>query len=304
MESLITPFNSKKVAFGRHETFALRYSWLTKGFQEFTKNPLVFSSDASTINLGVGKNMVNSIKYWLLATKMLKRTGNDFESTAIGEAIFSATGFDPYLEDEATLWLIHWLLTTNAELATAWYWFFNRFHKPEFNSDEVSRIFIDFVSNELNSTPSEKTVKQDIILILRMYAQSRTTTKSMDDLLDSPLATLKLINFIPATKSYRSQPDSHSGLPIEVVGFAINDIFNQLNVKQLPIEELMYSYKQGVSVGAVFRLTENALLAKLELLEKKYPNDYKLDETAGIHQFHRLNDSIDSLQLLKQYYTR
>ena len=28
-------FSPSKVAFGRHESFALRYGWLTKGFQEF-----------------------------------------------------------------------------------------------------------------------------------------------------------------------------------------------------------------------------------------------------------------------------
>ena len=33
MDSLIKPFTPQKAAFGRHETFALRYGWLTKGFQ-------------------------------------------------------------------------------------------------------------------------------------------------------------------------------------------------------------------------------------------------------------------------------
>ena len=63
-----------KASFGRHETFALRYSWLTKGFQTFTKNPEIFSSDEATIDLGVGKNRVNAIKYWLRATSMLDDT--------------------------------------------------------------------------------------------------------------------------------------------------------------------------------------------------------------------------------------
>jgi hypothetical protein len=32
----VMKFNADKVSFGRHETFALRYSWLTKGFQAIT----------------------------------------------------------------------------------------------------------------------------------------------------------------------------------------------------------------------------------------------------------------------------
>ena len=53
MERSLNPSNLK-ASFGRHETFALRYSWLTKGFQAFTKNPEIFSSDEATIDLWVG----------------------------------------------------------------------------------------------------------------------------------------------------------------------------------------------------------------------------------------------------------
>ena len=73
MERSLNP-STLKASFGRHETFALRYSWLTKGFQAFTKNPATFSSDEATIDLGVGKNRVNAIKYWLRATSMLDDT--------------------------------------------------------------------------------------------------------------------------------------------------------------------------------------------------------------------------------------
>ena len=93
-----------KASFGRHETFALRYSWLTKGFQAFTKNPAIFSSDEATIDLGVGKNMVNAIKYWLRATSMLNDSPEGLAVTTIGKAIFSKNGWDQYLEDEAIIW--------------------------------------------------------------------------------------------------------------------------------------------------------------------------------------------------------
>ena len=52
MERSLNP-SILKASFGRHETFALRYSWLTKGFQTFTKNPTVFPFDEATIDLGV-----------------------------------------------------------------------------------------------------------------------------------------------------------------------------------------------------------------------------------------------------------
>ena len=55
-----------KTSFGRNETFNLRYSWLNKGLKEFKENKNIFSSESAPMVLGVGKNMVNSIKYWLI----------------------------------------------------------------------------------------------------------------------------------------------------------------------------------------------------------------------------------------------
>jgi hypothetical protein len=304
MDSLLKPFNSKHVSFGRHETFALRYAWLTKGFQAVEKNPHIFNDDAATVELGVGKNMVNAIRYWLSATQMIIRTDKGVAPTALGTAIFSETGFDPYLEDEGTLWLIHWLLATNAESATAWYWFFNCFHKAQFSSEEAEFALAEFVADKVESKPSERTVKQEIPLLLRMYAQTKIHAQnSMDEQLDSPLVSLKLIHYLAQTKAYRSLAAQQASLPIAVIGFAVNEVFNTLNIKQLAIADLMYSKEQKITLGAVFRLTESALLAKLELLVAQYPQLYKIDETAGINQVYRLTDQhIDSLLFLKNYY--
>lgn len=195
MESSLKFFNAKTASFGRHETFSLRYAWLTKGFQAFNRNHTVFSSDESTIELGVGKNMVNAIKYWLRATAILKDSAEGLVVTPLGEAIFSEKdGWDPYLEDEATIWLIHWLLVTNSELATAWYWFFNCFHKPEFTSEEAAEALADFVRNNLSGKHSAKTVKQEIAMILRMYSPPKLNAKSgIEEGLDAPLSSLNYV---------------------------------------------------------------------------------------------------------------
>ncbi len=121
-----------QASFGRHQTFHLRYAWLTKGFQAMAADPRAFDADESTVTLGVGKNMVAAIHYWLQATRIAERGPGGLCPTALGQAVFAADGLDPYLEDEATLWLIHWLLSTNGTQATVWRWFFNHFHQAEF----------------------------------------------------------------------------------------------------------------------------------------------------------------------------
>ena len=51
-------------SFSGHETFPFRYTWLKKGVDAVSDDPSVFSSDRATITLGVGKNMVRSIRHW------------------------------------------------------------------------------------------------------------------------------------------------------------------------------------------------------------------------------------------------
>ena len=68
---------------------------------------------------------------------MLEENSDGLVATELGIALFSEKGWNQYLEDEATLWLIHWLLATNFDTCTASYWFFNCFHKTEFTQEEA-----------------------------------------------------------------------------------------------------------------------------------------------------------------------
>jgi hypothetical protein len=295
-------FNPKQVAFGRHETFPLRYSWLPKGFQALEANPLIFNADDATVALGVGKNMVIAIRYWLLASRMIESNGaNRYHPTRIGRAIFGKQGYDPYLEDEATIWLVHWLIATNPEQATAWYWFFNQFHKPEFVSQEVATALYDFVTQS-GSKSAATTVKNDAAIVLRMYTRSKGNgRRPLEEALNSPLSQLNLISQAPGGRSYSSSPADREGLSIGILGFTIAELFESMDVEELPIADLMYSKAGYPSPGAVFRLTENALLVKLEQLIQAKPGYFELRETAGIHQLYRL-DKADSMCFLKKHY--
>ena len=291
--------NPNKASFGRHETFALRYFWLTKGFQAFAENPAIFKSDEATITLGVGKNMVNAIRYWLRATQLLDDENNVLHASALGTAIFATDGFDPFLEDDATLWLIHWQLATNAELSTAIYWFFNIYHKAEFNSDETANALVDFVTHQLAGKHSEKTVRQEIALILRMYCPERLRTQDIEDVLDSPLTALHLVSGMDG-KNYRSQPATRETLSVGIFGFAVNELFNQTKLAAIPIKTLMHGEKYGVALGSIFRLTENALIGLIEELVVQNPL-FQLNETAGLHQLFR-TEKCNSMTFLNQHY--
>ena len=295
-------FNPDKMAFGRHETFALRYGWLSKGFQEMATKQSIFESDDATVRLGVGKNMVNAIKYWLRACRMIDPVEN--VPTELGYALLSVDGFDPYLEDEATIWLLHWLLATNAELATSWYWFFNRFHKPEFTGQELSTALNDFVADKVinKKKPAAATLANDASLIPRMYTQSTGNTRTpLEEALDSPFSLLKLITQNAGGRSYQSRPLARPDLPLGVLGFAVCEMFEMKNTSAIPIEDFMYSKDNYPAIGSVFRLTETDLVAKLENLVNYLPGIFDIRDTAGQHQLF-LSEKTEAISFIVEHY--
>lgn len=297
-------FVSDKVSFGRHETFALRFSWLSKGFHTLDKDPDLFSQENAVVSLGVGRNMVSSIYYWLKACQLITPQKPD-EPLELGTLIFDAkNGLDPYLEDEATIWLVHWLLATSPTLATSWYWFFNKFHKPEFTGQELQTALSDFIKEYVaeKRRPSISTIKNDALLLPRMYTQSKGNKRTpLEEALDSPLSLLGLVTPSSSGRVYSSKPEARPGLPIGIFSFAVSQLMQLRELTAIPIEELMYSRNNYSVPGSVFRLTEIDLITKLELMVRYIPGYYEIRETAGIHQLYRIRKT-NSLKYIKKHY--
>lgn len=160
---LVNSLHSVKIGnpvFARHETFHPRFGWIKKGFDATVKDPEIFLRDDAPVRLGVGKNMVRSIRYWCSAFKVLKedskansllRSGNSASrglwATDFGFKLLSDNGWDPFLEDPASLWLLHWNLLKRPNLATAWYFTFNCFRQLEFSTEELFLALCDYREN-------------------------------------------------------------------------------------------------------------------------------------------------------------
>ena len=91
--------------FSGHETFHCRHFWLKKGF-DFIEQGLEFNDPQAVVNLGVGKNMVSSIQHWLNAFSLIEN--NDLSEFSM--RVFDNDGYDPYLENNGSLWLLHYYL--------------------------------------------------------------------------------------------------------------------------------------------------------------------------------------------------
>lgn len=299
--------------FSGHETFPLRYSWLKKVYDAVAArasdrdNRLVFSAEDAISNFGVGKNMVSSMRYWALAARTLEDTSGThkgpYQATTLGQKLFGEPdGWDPYIEDPATLWLIHWQLASNPRPTTTIYFVFNHFHAASFYrqqlTDEIQR-YCDAIN--YSSKVASATLKRDVDCFLRTYAARLT---SEEDSLDSLLAELALIRPIGKADGFMLARGAKSTLPDAVFLYGLVSFARTRNTSRVfSVESLLH---EPGSPGRIFVLDEEALLDRLSNIERVSHDQISWSETAGLRQiiFQKDPSSFDLMKIAASAYAR
>lgn len=187
--------NSRSFRFSGHETFAFRYAWLPKAYRFLKQNQSAFSDeDRAMIELGLGKNMVRALRFWVEATGLAQPVaGRGLELTDFAQDVFGPDGFDPYLEDTRTLWLLHWNLSARSEGALfAWRFLLNHWAFPELTRSEALAAFAR-ESAKLGHSHSAITLSQHLDAFLHTYLSCRSGKVGIEDSLDGPLVDLSLL---------------------------------------------------------------------------------------------------------------
>ncbi|MFW7382180.1 MAG: DUF4007 family protein [Oligoflexus sp.] len=150
---------------GGHQTFHLRESWLHKGMASLVNDHRIFQDAMASSRLGVGKNMVEAMRYWLQACQLVK-IDDEYSLSKVGSKIYEA---DPFFELDGTVLLLHYLLATNERQATAWHWFFNKFGATDFDIDGVQVYLTTYLANTLKKNSSPNVIRREIQCLLKMY---------------------------------------------------------------------------------------------------------------------------------------
>lgn len=300
-------------SFSGHETFSFRYGWLTKGVNGINQSSDLFSSDRAMIDLGVGKNMVNSIRHWCVVANLVQvdnaasSSRNEYELTSLGKLLLTETGADPYLEDPATLWLLHWQLASNMEQCTTWYWLFNLYNSVEFTKDQITTEITKWLEQKSLKLPSPNTLSRDIDCCIRTYVHSRGGKNMIfEDSFDCPLTELGLIEELGTDfeegKVYQFQRGEKQSLPNKVFLFALGDFWNKYNqnTKSLAFEKIMYD---PGSPGRIFKFDEESITHRLEEIHEISGGAFVYGETAGLKQLY-LQKEILPLTWLEGYYQK
>lgn len=279
-----------------HETFSIRKNWLAKGILAVTENKMIFTDKSQNPMdaLGIGRNMVLSLRYWLKAVGLTEEKRNSETKktetvlTNFGKIVFEN---DKLCEETGTLWLLHYFLATNFENATSWYFFFNEFNLSEFSKDDFVLALQNF--DRINGGKTAiRSLEDDFECILNTYISRFKTSEEInpEDNIECPFAELGLLDFVDKNKkNYRKIIPPKQNIP-SLIFLAVlydriekdsrvkphNDIKN-IDFFEIPLSDIQ---NKKCFPGKIFNLDTITLMDILSELENK--NLIKVVRTAGL----------------------
>lgn len=290
-----------------HETFVCRFAWLPKLVAQMEENSrqthyLFKDLDEAIVRLGVGKNMVRSIKFWGEVSGLIQPTDKGgHELTTFGKRLLGHEGHDPYLEKQETLWLLHWKISTARPPIFYWNEMLNHWHRPEFSLSEA----LPRLQRALppNSNSSVRTISDGFKVFIRTYVPSRSPKGDVaEDNLDCPLIELGLINETGLRSdeqtgkqeplysfNYEDKPEITDSL----FAYCLNDFWMHSIHTGDTLSFGMVSTGQN-SPGQIFKLPELAVRSKLERLSDSSKGTLSFMESSTLQQVVRNSRCSDS----------
>lgn len=298
--------------FSGHETFPLRYAWLPKAYRLLAKNPAGLADEESAmVELGIGKNMVRALRFWVQATGVAEPSGSaQFALTDFAQTILGPEGADPYLEDIRTLWLLHWNLAARVEDPLfAWDFMLNKWQHPELTRSKVLDAFrreAERIEREL----SPVTLEQHFDVFLHTYVPTRGRKGDVqEDTLDSPLVELNLIVRIgeqPTDARGRREPvyafrrEPKPEISPELFAFALDQFWRLRRPSEGTLTFRDVAVEHG-SPGQIFKLPEWDIRERLQLLDRTTRGRLRYEESQALERIVRSKGApVDLLTLVYQ----
>lgn len=279
-----------KFTFSGHDSFQCRQLWLKKGY-DYVQEGKNFNDEEAVVQLGVGKNMVSSIRFWLKAFNIID---NKDITTEFGKRLFDdESGYDPFLEDEASIWLLHYQLVKSG-IASIYSIIFNEFRKEKlfFNKE----IFVNYVRRIGESNPdlnfNENTVAKDFDVFINLY-KNESNSKDVEDTFSGILSEIEILK--NNEKQFFIENSERDNLPESIVLYSILDNPNYGN--SIGLNSLEFDLN---SPGSIFALNRSGLMNKISDLVSEF-KDITFTDQAGIKEL-QFKNKADAYTILDQYY--
>ncbi|WP_324680905.1 DUF4007 family protein [Hymenobacter sp. GOD-10R] len=287
---------SDRLIFQGHDTFICRNNWLKKGY-DFLHSGGNFTNADSVVRLGVGKNMVTSIRYWLRSFGL---TDEIDVLQPIAHQILGADGLDPYLEDEATLWYLHYLLVKTGR-ASLYHFIFNELRKQGFSFSRAQlQQYVTRKCSERGVAVNENTLESDMTVFVRTYGPSGKDGGKVD-IEEESTGLLQDLGLLTISKTdgirYHIENTERPELPWQVVLQVILE--NESYGEAISFTDLEVAPD---SPGLVFALNEKGLFYKIEEMMVQFPTAIVYSSTAGNRVLTIKKDLINLTEVLQAYY--
>lgn len=286
--------------FRAHDTFAIRKGWLHKGMKHIKDNPRLFVD--KNINpmdeLGIGSNMVKALRYWLQVFGLTEETGTTQkyqEFTELGQLIWDN---DLFMEEDGTFCILHYMLASNKDQATAWYYFFNIYNMNEITKESFVSDIQSYISVEEPETQvSEKSLGDDFDCIIKTYFKSNSSDFNPESNIESPLTELGLIKLLDKkNKIYSKMAPSFATInPLIILAIIIreNEKEKSTDIKISKIE------KEPGNIGKIFNLDKIQVAQYLDNLQNQ--GFIKVVRSAGL-DIVKLQTKMSFIECIKKYY--
>jgi hypothetical protein len=282
--------------FGAHQTFHLREGWILKGLNAVAVDPEIFAADDAVVTLGVGKNQVDSIQYWLTALKLVEKKKSGFEMTALAKLVHQN---DPYLELDGTLILTHYLLATNKEEATAWYWFFNKFAATEFEAESLKVYLHSFIQSQTDKSVKPETLARDIQVLIRTYRDADYGDKENPETENpSPFSKFAFISEVEG--KFKRNKIRLNDLPVQVFVYLMYLFWKEElgSPKSIQLDEMV---GKDCSPGMALGMSLDDMLSVVETIEREYPGKYLQFSRTGGYMILTINEK-EAKSAMNHYY--
>lgn len=277
-----------KLKLKRHESFSIREGWLAKGIKNIKENNKTFSSAESTDILGIGTNMVKSLRYWMSATCLAKEENRETTLTEFGELIDK---YDSYLEDIFSCWLIHIKMMLNIDDAYIYNLFFNKCGKKSFSKRDIYEQLASNLKNE-KLEYNENILQDEVSMIIKTYAIDEKIDNPENNFI-SPLSELNLIKKIDRDTYERNKPD-YRNLNYLIVFYLIEQLLD--NKDYISIDELL---KLDNSPAKLLNLDKNLINEYLD--EMKRNGLVLINRTAGLNMVY-FQKKLSLEDIMKEYF--
>lgn len=265
------------MAYARHQSFYIRDKWVSKGLRAVLEDGRFFYDPEGFEKIGLGKNMVQSLRFWLNAMNLIEEAIIDGEKihqlTNLGHIIYRS---DRLLRKKETVSILHYQLVRNkGDLSTVFDWYFNIYKENVSQRESLLKSFSAFVKVYEGKEISINSLKKDIDCLVQLYTK-KANEMDPEDIIFSPFTKIDVVTeelSEDGIENIRKVIPEINDIGIVALYYVLLSYSIEHDVEMVSVEEIINEKNLW---GKVFNLSRNKVIEALNVLTNHdlYPVEY------------------------------